>query len=187
MLKLSRLAAVCVGLTLTASAWAAGLPHVELTTNLGTIELELYPEKAPQTVANFERYVREGHYNGTIFHRVISGFMVQGGGFDAAMREKKTYKPVPNEAANGLKNEIGTLAMAHTADPHSASAQFFINVADNAFLNYRAATVQGYGYTVFGRVVRGMDVVNRIAQTRTAPGDTPIEPIRIDKASYKAN
>lgn len=94
---------------------------------------------------------------------------------------------MPNEAANGLKNEIGTLAMARTADPHSASAQFFINVADNAFLNYRAATVQGYGYTVFGRVVRGMDVVNRIAQTRTAPGDTPIEPIRIDKASYKAN
>jgi cyclophilin family peptidyl-prolyl cis-trans isomerase len=146
-------------------------PQVDVRTSLGTIRLELYPAKAPRTVENFLQYVKDGHYNGTIFHRVIDGFMVQGGGFDKAYHQKSTRAPVVNEAQSGvkggLKNEVGTLAMARTADPNSATAQFFINVADNAFLDYKAPSAQHYGYCVFGKVVGGKDVVDRITGVAT--------------------
>jgi cyclophilin family peptidyl-prolyl cis-trans isomerase len=162
-------------------------PRVELKTNRGAIVLELYPDKAPKTVANFLQYVKDGHYNGTVFHRVIDGFMIQGGGFDKDMRQKPTRAPVPNEAGNGLKNEVGTVAMARTPDPHSASAQFFINVKSNDFLNYKEPTPQGYGYTVFAKVVSGMDVVDRIAKSPTGNAgphqNVPREPIVIESAS----
>lgn len=171
--------------TLPALAWAAN-PKVELTTNLGKIELELYPDKAPKSVENFLRYVNDGQYNGTVFHRVIAGFMVQGGGFDKTMVERQTRAPIVNEANNGLKNEIGTLAMARTMAPHSATAQFFINMANNEFLNHRGQSVQGWGYTVFGRVTQGMDVVERIARTPTTTRgmyqDMPVTPVVIEKA-----
>jgi cyclophilin family peptidyl-prolyl cis-trans isomerase len=142
-------------------------PRVELKTNRGPIVLELYPEKAPKTVANFLEYVKDGQYDGTIFHRVIDGFMIQGGGFDGNMKQKPTRAPIPNEAANGLKNQVGTVAMARTSDPNSATAQFFINVKDNDFLNFREPSPQGYGYTVFGKVVSGMNVVSEIAKVQT--------------------
>jgi cyclophilin family peptidyl-prolyl cis-trans isomerase len=162
-------------------------PRVELKTNRGAIVLELYPDKAPKTVANFLQYVKDGHYNGTVFHRVIDGFMIQGGGFDKDLRQKSTRPPVPNEAGNGLKNDLGTIAMARTPDPHSASAQFFINVKSNDFLNYKEPTPQGYGYTVFGKVVSGMDVVERIAKSPTGNAgghqNVPREPIVIESAS----
>ncbi|TCJ12282.1 peptidyl-prolyl cis-trans isomerase [Parasulfuritortus cantonensis] len=145
----------------------AGNPEVEIRTNLGAVTVELYPDKAPETVRNFLDYVRAGQYDGTVFHRVIAGFMIQGGGYDQALRKKATRAPIRNEAANGLGNERYTVAMARTGDPHSATAQFFINVADNAFLNYRSADVRGYGYAVFGRVVRGREVVDRIAALAT--------------------
>ncbi len=161
-------------------------PQVELNTNKGRIVLELNAEKAPKTVANFLEYVRDGFYDGVIFHRVIDGFMIQGGGFDAQFREKPTRAPIANEAANGLKNEPGTLAMARTQDPHSATAQFFINVAGNDFLNHRAPNVQGYGYAVFGRVTKGMDVINRIAKVKTGQkgmhADVPVNPVVIEQA-----
>ena len=144
--------------------------RVEMKTNLGSIVLELYPEKAPKTVENFLQYVEDGFYKNTVFHRVIAGFMIQGGGFDTALKQKPARSPIQNEADNGLKNEPGTIAMARTSDPHSASAQFFINVANNAFLNYKAPTQNGYGYAVFGRVVSGMDVVNKIAALPTGSG-----------------
>lgn len=144
--------------------------QVEMKTNLGSIVLELYPDKAPKTVENFLQYVDDGFYKNTIFHRVISGFMIQGGGFDSAYNQKPTRPPIRNEAANDLKNEIGTIAMARTSDPHSASAQFFINVANNGFLNFKAPNQSGYGYAVFGRVISGMDVVNKIAATATGSG-----------------
>jgi peptidyl-prolyl cis-trans isomerase A (cyclophilin A)/peptidyl-prolyl cis-trans isomerase B (cyclophilin B) len=137
---------------------------------MGSMILELYPDKAPKTVENFLRYVKDGYYAGTIFHRVIPRFMIQGGGLDKEFRQKPTRQPVENEAANGLKNDIGMVSMARTSDPHSASSQFFINVANNAFLNHTAPTPQGYGYTVFGKVVKGMDVANRIAGAPTGPG-----------------
>ncbi|MEJ5210218.1 MAG: peptidylprolyl isomerase [Burkholderiales bacterium] len=143
---------------------------VEMKTSMGTVTIELYPDKAPKTVENFLRYVKRGHYNGTIFHRVIDGFMIQGGGFDTHFREKPTDAPIPNEANNGLRNERYTVAMARTMDPHSATAQFFINVRDNDFLNHSAPTLRGWGYAVFGRVVRGEEVVDRIAQLPTGPG-----------------
>ena len=130
-----------------------------LHTNFGDIKLELYPEKAPDTVKNFVSYVESGHYDGTIFHRVIDGFMIQGGGFDKDMKQKPTQSPIKNEANNGLKNEPGTVAMARTQDPHSATAQFFINVADNDFLDHKAETLQGWGYAVFVKVVDGNDVI----------------------------
>lgn len=155
---------------LLSSAACAANPVVEMKTNLGTIALELYPDKAPKTVGNFLRYVKRGHYNGTIFHRVIDGFMIQGGGFDTAFREKPTGAPIPNEANNGLRNERYTIAMARTMDPHSATAQFFINVHDNDFLDHTAPTLRGWGYAVFGRVVRGEEVVDRIAKLPTGPG-----------------
>lgn len=150
------------------AAWAAD-PQVEIKTNMGTIVLELYPDKAPKTVENFLQYVNDGHYKGTIFHRVIPGFMVQGGGFNPDYVQKKTRPPVQNEANNGLKNDVGTVAMARTSDPHSATGQFFINHKNNEFLNFTAPSAQGWGYTVFGKVIKGMDVVNKIAAVETGP------------------
>src|SRR5688500_16845813 len=153
-------------------------PQVDLKTSLGTIRVELYPAKAPKTVANFLQYVKDGHYNGVVFHRVIPNFMIQLGGFDKDMKEKKTRAPVENEAKNGLKNDLGTLAMARTSAPHSASAQFFINTKNNDFLNYPGQ--DGWGYAVFGKVVSGMDVVMKIAKTPTGPNDVPRQPIVIE-------
>lgn len=160
---------------------------ITLHTNFGDIKLELDFDKAPKTAANFVEYVKAGHYDGTVFHRVIDNFMIQGGGFAAGMKQKETRDPIENEADNGLKNEIGTIAMARTMDPHSASAQFFINVGDNSFLNHTAKTSQGWGYAVFGRVVEGMDVVNKIKgvpTTRKAGHqDVPAEDVVITKAT----
>jgi len=162
---------------------------ITLHTNFGDIKLELDFDKAPKTAANFQQYVEEGFYNGTVFHRVIDGFMIQGGGFEQGMKQKSTRAPIENEADNGLKNETGTVAMARTMDPHSASAQFFINVADNGFLNHSGKTQQGWGYAVFARVVEGMDVVNRIkgvATTRKAGHqDVPAEDVVIEKATVE--
>ena len=159
---------------------------VQLTTSQGVITLELNTEKAPNTSANFVEYVKNGFYDGLIFHRVINGFMVQGGGFEPGMKQRPTGSPIENEANNGLKNSTGTVAMARTMDPHSATAQFFINVADNSFLDFRAETTDGWGYAVFGEVVEGMDVVNRIkALPTTFKGghqDVPTEDIVIEKA-----
>jgi len=156
---------------------------VLLTTSLGDIKLELDPVKAPVTVENFVSYVKAGHYDGTIFHRVIDGFMIQGGGFDKDMKQKPTKDTIKNEANNGLKNEIGTIAMARTNDPHSASAQFFINVSNNEFLNFKSETSQGWGYAVFGKVTDGMDVVNKIKGVPTTRvsfyQDVPREPVMI--------
>jgi cyclophilin family peptidyl-prolyl cis-trans isomerase len=188
-------ALVVGGLLLGASVFVPVLavaadPRVELVTNRGTIVLELYPDKAPKTVANFLQYMKDGHYNGTVFHRVIDGFMIQGGGFDRELRPKPTRAPVENEAGiaakAGLKNDFGTVAMARTSDPHSATAQFFINVKDNTSLNYREPTPQGYGYTVFGKVVAGEEVVRKIAKVATADAgfhqNVPREPVIITSA-----
>ena len=150
-----------------------------IKTSKGDIKLELDQEKAPNTVANFLAYVESGHYNGTIFHRVIDNFMVQGGGFDACMNQKPAPDTVDNEADNGLANDRGTIAMARTSDPHSAGAQFFINVKDNAFLNHTAKTPQGWGYCVFGKVIEGMDVVDAIKGVPTAAQAVPVETISI--------
>lgn len=159
---------------------------VKLQTNFGTIMLELDAEKAPQTVANFLQYVNDGFYNDTIFHRVIDGFMIQGGGFMADMMQKATRDTIQNEANNGLKNDAYTIAMARTPNPHSASSQFFINAADNGFLNFTAETPQGWGYCVFGRVVEGQDVVDKIKKVRTGNKaghqDVPVEPVIIESA-----
>jgi peptidyl-prolyl cis-trans isomerase B (cyclophilin B) len=159
---------------------------VKLQTNFGTITLELDAEKAPQTVANFLQYVNDGFYNDTIFHRVIDGFMIQGGGFMADMMQKATRDTIQNEATNGLKNDAYTIAMARTPNPHSASSQFFINVADNSFLNHTAQTAQGWGYCVFGKVVEGQDVVDKIKKVRTGNKaghqDVPVEPVIIESA-----
>ncbi|PKO56819.1 MAG: peptidyl-prolyl cis-trans isomerase A [Betaproteobacteria bacterium HGW-Betaproteobacteria-21] len=167
----------------TLSAFAAN-PMIELKTNQGEIVVEVFADKAPKSAANFTQYVKDGHYNGTVFHRVIDGFMVQGGGFDAQMNQKTTRPPIENEATNGLKNLPGTLAMARTSDPHSASSQFFINLVPNTFLDYPSR--DGWGYAVFGKVVRGMDVVEKIAKVRTAnPGlhqNVPVEPVIIESA-----
>ena len=159
---------------------------VELHTNHGVIKLELNAEKAPKTVANFLNYVKNGHYDGTVFHRVIDGFMIQGGGFEAGMKQKPTEAPIENEANNGLKNERGSIAMARTNDPHSASAQFFINVANNDFLNHSSPTPQGWGYAVFGKVVEGQDVVDKIRSVKTGSKgfhqDVPVDDVVIEKA-----
>lgn len=159
---------------------------VKLTTNHGDIVIELDAEKAPETVKNFLAYVEAGHYDNTIFHRVINGFMIQGGGMEPGMKQKDTQAPIKNEANNGLKNEAGTIAMARTQDPHSATAQFFINVADNDFLNFKAENVQGWGYCVFGRVSEGMDVVNKIKGVKTGSSgfhqDVPKEDVVIQRA-----
>lgn len=162
------------------------LPIVQLETTAGNIVLELNSEKAPLTVANFIDYVESGHYDGTIFHRVIDGFMIQGGGMTADMSEKNTGTPIKNEADNGLANKTGTIAMARTSDPHSATAQFFINVKDNDFLNYSSPTPQGWGYAVFGQVIEGMDIVNQIKGVPTGRfgyhADVPTTPIVINTA-----
>jgi peptidyl-prolyl cis-trans isomerase B (cyclophilin B) len=159
---------------------------VKITTSMGEITLELYPGKAFETVANFLAYVKAGHYDGTIFHRVINGFMIQGGGFTVDMSQKPTNKPIKNEADNGFKNESYTIAMARTQDPHSASAQFFINVKNNDFLNHTAKNMQGWGYAVFGKVVSGQGVVNKIKAVTTGRkgmfDDVPVEPVVIEKA-----
>ncbi|MCX7006577.1 MAG: peptidylprolyl isomerase [Kiritimatiellaeota bacterium] len=156
---------------------------ITIKTSLGEIQAELYPEKAPETVKNFLQYAKDGHYNGTIFHRVINGFMIQGGGFTRDMQQKPTRASIRNEAANGLKNKAGTLAMARTSDIHSATSQFFINVMDNAFLDYRDASANGFGYCVFGKVVKGQDVVDKIkaVQTNNFRGmdDVPTTPVEI--------
>jgi len=160
---------------------------ITLHTSLGDITIELDHEKAPKTCANFVQYVEDGFYDGTIFHRVIDGFMIQGGGFDASMQQKTTREPIENEADNGLANNFGTLAMARTNDPHSATAQFFINVSDNDFLNHRGKNPQGWGYAVFGRVTAGEDVLNEIRKVRTGSQgghqDVPVEPVTINSAS----
>jgi peptidyl-prolyl cis-trans isomerase A (cyclophilin A)/peptidyl-prolyl cis-trans isomerase B (cyclophilin B) len=175
----------------SAAAFAAN-PQVELDTTAGKIRLELFPDAAPKTVANFLDYVKAKHYDGTQFHRVIDGFMIQGGGFTPDFKQKPTRPPIANEAEvsskAGLLNAPGTIAMARTSDPHSATAQFFINVADNKFLNFRTPDPQGIGYTVFGKVVAGMDVVQKIAKTPTGasgpfPKDVPKEPVLINSAA----
>ncbi|MBU0594118.1 MAG: peptidylprolyl isomerase [Pseudomonadota bacterium] len=159
---------------------------VKLQTNFGTITLDLDAEKAPETVANFLQYVNDGFYNGTIFHRVIDGFMVQGGGFMPDMMQKATRDTIKNEANNGLKNDNYTIAMARTPNPHSASSQFFINASDNSFLNFTAETQQGWGYCVFGKVVEGQDVIDKIKKVRTGNKDghqdVPVEPVIIESA-----
>ncbi len=159
---------------------------IKLHTNHGVITLKLFADKAPETVANFIQYVKDGHYDNTIFHRVISNFMIQGGGFDTNMKEQKTRDSIKNEANNGVSNKLGTVAMARTMEPHSASAQFFINVNDNEFLDHSAPTTQGWGYTVFGEVVDGLDVVEAIKTVATTSKnghqDVPRENVIIEKA-----
>jgi len=162
-------------------------PVVQFDTSMGAIRIELDEQKAPKTVASFIEYVRSGHFAGTTFHRVIPGFMIQGGGFDVAMRQKPTRAPVENEADNGIKNVRGAVAMARTSDPHSATAQFFVNLVNNDFLDHTGKTPQGWGYTVFGKMIEGMDVVDQIAQvpTRTAGPheNVPARPVVITKAT----
>lgn len=156
---------------------------VTIETSMGAIEAELWPDKAPKTVENFLLYVDEKHYDGVIFHRVIDAFMIQGGGFTPTMSEKSTHEPIANEATAAVRNELGTLAMARTSDPHSAGAQFYINLANNDFLNHRAKTPEGYGYCAFGKVVQGMEVVDAIAKVKTHSSrgndDVPVEPVEI--------
>ncbi len=176
----------------TSGAWAQN-PRVEFKTSMGSFTLELYPDKAPKTVANFLQYAQSGFYKGTIFHRVIDGFMIQGGGFESGMREKKTRAPIENEAGialkAGLKNELGTIAMARTPNPHSATAQFFINVKDNGFLDHREPSPQGFGYAVFGRVVEGMETVLRISKAPTTTVEqhqnVPQRPVTIESVTLK--
>jgi cyclophilin family peptidyl-prolyl cis-trans isomerase len=188
--RLLFISAFVLGILAAVPALAAK-PQVELDTTAGTIRLELYPDAAPKTVENFLQYVRDGHYSGTQFHRVIKGFMVQGGGYDANFWEKPTRAPIPIEAEAsakaGLSNVPGTVAMARTGNPNSATSQFFINVGDNKRLDFRSPNAQGYGYTVFGKVVSGMDVVNRIANAPTGAGghfptDVPVERVIIKSA-----
>jgi len=161
--------------------------HVKLDTSMGEIEIDLFADKAPKTVDNFLQYVKSGHYDGTLFHRVIDGFMVQGGGMSADMTQKPTQAPIENEADNGLTNEAYTLAMARTSDPHSATAQFFINVKNNTFLNHKDKSPQGWGYTVFGKVVKGIPVVNKIKAVPTGRkgmhDDVPVTPVLINQAT----
>jgi peptidyl-prolyl cis-trans isomerase B (cyclophilin B) len=168
------------------SASAGDHPKVALDTSKGKIVLELYADKAPQSVTNFLTYTDAGFYDGTIFHRVIPGFMIQGGGFTAEMQQKEVRSPIHNEADNGLRNDRGTIAMARTSDPHSATAQFFINTVDNDFLNHKSKSPQGWGYAVFGRVVEGIDVVDEISRVKTVSRgmhqDVPAEPVVIISA-----
>lgn len=170
---------------LSVSAFAAN-PQVEFVTSQGNFVIELNPAKAPATVANFLQYVKDKHYDGVIFHRVIPNFMIQTGGFDAEMQQKPTRAPIKNEAANGLKNTTYSVAMARTNDPHSASSQFFINVKDNEFLDYRASTPQDFGYCVFGKVIKGQEVIDKIKTVKTGPhyphSDVPLTPIVIKSA-----
>ena len=167
------------------SANPAQATKVQLETTMGNIVLELDAKKAPKSVANFLQYTKSGHYNGTVFHRVINNFMIQGGGLDAKMNKKPTKKAITNEADNGLKNVVGSVAMARTGNPHSATAQFFINVNNNGFLDHKSKDSRGWGYAVFGKVVKGMDVVNKIKAVKTTRvngrGDVPVNPITIKK------
>lgn len=160
---------------------------ITLHTNFGDITLELFNDKAPVTAANFLQYCRDGHYNGTIFHRVIDGFMIQGGGYAPGFEEKDTRDSIKNEANNGVSNKVGTIAMARTMDPHSASAQFFINVADNTFLDFKSESMQGWGYCVFGQVTAGMEVVNKIKAVKTGRysmhQDVPKEDVIIENVT----
>jgi cyclophilin family peptidyl-prolyl cis-trans isomerase len=169
---------------------AVSNPQVVMETSKGEIVLELYPDKAPLTVKNFLDYIDAGFYSGTVFHRVIPGFMLQGGGFSRDMQKKSTLMPVKNEAFNGLKNDRGTIAMARTQDPHSASSQFFINTVDNAFLNYKSQTTAGWGYAVFGKVIKGMEVVDAISKVETGTKgrfrDVPKMPVEIIKVRRAA-
>lgn len=179
-----RLISLVFGLLFTLNVYAA-YPLVEIKTNQGNFTLELYPDKAPRTVENFLKYVKSGFYKGTIFHRVIDNFMIQGGGFDSKLHEKETSSPIQNEANNGLKNEIYTIAMARTMDPHSAAAQFFINVKDNTFLDHTAPNVRGWGYAVFGKIVQGQDVAMKISRVKTGPrnplpSDVPLNDVVIE-------
>jgi cyclophilin family peptidyl-prolyl cis-trans isomerase len=167
-----------------ATAATAAKPQVTIETSKGTIVLELYPDKAPKTVENFLAYVKAGHYAGTVFHRVIPGFMVQGGGMTATGQQKATRATIQNEADNGLKNDRGTIAMARTNEPHSASSQFFINTVNNDFLNFKSKDVQGWGYCVFGKVTSGMDVVDAISAIGSRSGQ-PSEQVVIKSASVK--
>lgn len=190
-MKLGSLFLLSAAAVVPAGALAAD-PQVDVRTNLGTIRLELYPAKAPKTVENFLQYVRDGHYSGTVFHRVIDGFMIQGGGYDGNFKEKTNRKPIVNEAQlavkAGLKNEIGTVAMARTSDPNSATAQFFINVGNNTFLNWGDPRSDGSGYAVFAKVVSGQDLVQKISKTPTGSGgpfprDVPRPPVVIESMS----
>jgi cyclophilin family peptidyl-prolyl cis-trans isomerase len=182
------LAALALGLAFAPAAdgAAADHPRVRLTTNHGAIVLELYPDKAPKTVENFLAYVKSGQYAGTIFHRVIRGFMIQGGGFEPGLHQKSVRAPIQNEADNGVRNKAGTIAMARTGDPHSATAQFFINTVDNAFLDHRGKSAEGWGYAVFGAVVEGMEVVREIEKVDTQRvgrfDDVPVKDVVIEKA-----
>ena len=175
-------------LSLASNLALAANPVVEMQTSEGTILIELYPEQAPQTVENFLEYAKGGFYNGTVFHRVIDGFMIQGGGFTPDMKEKPTRSPITNEAKNGLKNAAGTLAMARTRDPHSASSQFFINLVNNPRLDY--PSFDGWGYAVFGKVTKGMEVVNKIAQVPTGMAgphqNVPLKPVLIQSVRIAA-
>lgn len=191
-MALLRAVIAAFALALAAAPALSANPKVELQTSSGVIVIELYPEKAPKTVENFLRYVQDGFYRGTIFHRVIPGFMIQGGGFTADYQQKPVRDPVGNEADNGLHNEAGTIAMARTSNPHSATAQFFINVNDNAFLDHVAPTPRGWGYCVFGKVIKGMDVAQRIVAIPTGPGgpfptDVPRQPVLIESARVVAD
>ena len=181
-----RLFTLLIALSFLPTTALASNPKVELRTSLGTVVIDLYPENAPQTVENFLQYVKDGFYDGTVFHRVIPGFMAQGGGFTRNLQQKPTRPAIRNEAGNGLRNAIGTVAMARTKDPHSATAQFFINVADNDFLDFKSPDENGYGYTVFGRVSAGMDVVQKMLQVPTATmgphQNVPRTPIVIESA-----
>lgn len=180
--------ALCLIVIPTMGVFAAdGAARVKLSTSSGDILIELYPEKAPETVANFLRYVEDGFYNGTVFHRVIRDFMIQGGGMTSDLKRKPTREPVKNEADNGLRNRRGTLAMARTSNPHSATSQFFINAKDNGFLDFKSRTTQGWGYCVFGKVVEGMAVVDRIESVKTTTRgmfrDVPATPVVIERAT----
>ena len=190
-MKLRHLLMLSAAAVVPAGALGAD-PQVDIRTNVGTIRLELYPAKAPKSVENFLQYVRDGHYNGTVFHRVIDGFMIQGGGFSDDYKQKKTRAPIVNEAQSGvkggLKNEVGTIAMARTADPNSATAQFFINVGNNSFLNWGDPRSDGNGYAAFGKVLSGIDVVMKIAKTPTGAGgpfprDVPKQPVVIESVT----
>ena len=180
----SRFAIGCVAAIAIAASGAALAQKVKLATSEGDIVIELEPDKAPKSVANFLQYVKSGHYNGTVFHRVIPTFMIQGGGMTADLKQKATQPPIPLESRNGLVNDRGTVAMARTGDPGSATSQFFINVKDNDFLN-QPQSRDGNGYAVFGKVVAGMDVVDKIKATPTGPGDVPLSPITIKKATVE--
>ena len=183
--------APAAGLATEAQTKGVGMVTVKMETSMGDITLELDGDKAPETVANFVEYANAGFYDGTIFHRVIAGFMIQGGGFDGDMKQKETRAPIKNEADNGLKNDTGTIAMARTPDPNSATAQFFINVKDNGFLNHSSPSPQGWGYCVFGRVVDGMDVVDKIKGVQTGNAgyhsDVPVEDVVIESVTVEAD